>query len=34
MVIKLIGRDFTVCKVEDYAQVDLGAEYCFIGRTG
>lgn len=34
MVIKLIGRDFSVCKVEDYTQVDLLADYCFIGRTG
>ncbi len=34
MEIKLIGRDFSVCKVEDYSQVDLTAEYCFIGRTG
>ena len=33
MEIRLIGRDFSVCKVEDYSQVDLLAEYCFIGRT-
>ena len=24
---------FSVCQVEDYSQVDLDAEYCFIGKT-
>ena len=24
---------FSVCQVEDYSQVDLDADYCFIGKT-
>ena len=30
---KELDREFSVCKVEDYSLVDLGAEYCFIGKT-
>ena len=28
-----IAQEFSVCKVEDYSQVDLTREYCFIGKT-
>lgn len=33
MELKKIDRDFCVCKVTDYSQVNLDAEYCFIGKT-
>lgn len=33
MNIKKISGDFTVCKVSDYSQTDLNAEYCFAGKT-
>lgn len=33
MELKKLDRDFSVCKVKDYSLVDLGAEYCFIGKT-
>lgn len=33
MEIKRINGDFTVCKTADLSEVDLGAEYCFIGKT-
>ena len=33
MVIKKINGDFTVCKVTDYSQVNLDAEFCFTGKT-
>ena len=33
MELKLIGQDFSVCKVEDYSQVDLEQEYCFLAKT-
>ena len=33
MDIKRIDYDFSVCKLADYTQVDLDAEYCFIGKT-
>lgn len=33
MELKKLDQDFSVCKVKDYSLVDLGAEYCFIGRT-
>ena len=33
MEIKRIKGDFTICKVADYTQVNLEAEYCFIGKT-
>lgn len=33
MNIKKLNRDFTVCKLADYSQVDLSAEYCFTGRS-
>lgn len=33
MELKVIEYDFSICKVKDYAQVDLDCEYCFIGKT-
>ena len=33
MEIKKIKGDFTVCKVTDYSQVKMDAEYCFTGKT-
>ena len=33
MNIKPLNRDFTVCKLADYSQVNLSAEFCFTGRT-
>ena len=33
MELKKLDQDFSVCKVKDYLLVDLGAEYCFIGKT-
>lgn len=33
MEIKKIKGDFTVCKVEDYSQVNLDAQFCFTGKT-
>ena len=33
MEIKKIAYDFSICKVEDYSLVNLGAEYCFVGKT-
>ena len=33
MVIKKINGNFTVCKVTDYSQVNLDAEFCFTGKT-
>ena len=33
MEIKKIDFNFSVCKVEDYSQVDTEQEFCFIGKT-
>ena len=33
MKIKRLNYDFSVCKVEDYLETDLGSEYCFTGKT-
>ena len=33
MVIKRISHDFSVCKVQTLNDVDLSAEFCFVGRT-
>jgi len=33
MEIKILDRDFSVCKVADYSLVNLGSEYCFVGKT-
>lgn len=31
--IAVIDKNFSVCKVSDYSQVDLDAEFCFPGKT-
>jgi len=33
MEIKMIDRDFSVCKVSDYSLVNWESEYCFTGKT-
>lgn len=33
MELKKIAFDFSVCRVEDFSQVDLESDYCFIGKT-
>lgn len=33
MKIKRIKGDFTICKVADFSEVNLDAEYCFTGKT-
>ncbi|MCD8150175.1 MAG: ACT domain-containing protein [Clostridiales bacterium] len=33
MELKLLDKDFTVCKVEDYSLVNSAAEYYFTGKT-
>ena len=33
MELKRVECNFSVCKVKDYTEVDLTAEYCFIGKT-
>ncbi|MCD8005211.1 MAG: ACT domain-containing protein [Oscillospiraceae bacterium] len=33
MVLKMLGDNFTVCKVEDFSLVNMDAEYCFAGKT-
>lgn len=33
MKIKKIEYDFSVCKVADYSEVNVEAEYCFTGKT-
>ena len=33
MKIEKISEDLSVCKVENYSEVDLSQEYCFIGKT-
>ena len=33
MEIKTIDLDFSVCKVNDVSNINLKAEYCFIGKT-
>lgn len=33
MEIKILNYNFSVCKVEDYSQVKLDKEFCFIGKT-
>ena len=33
MELKKFSEDFSVCKVTDYTQVNLEAEFCFTGRT-
>lgn len=33
MEIKILEHDFSVCKVENFSQVDLESGYCFTGKT-
>jgi len=33
MEIRILDCNFSVCKVVDYSLVNLGSEYCFIGKT-
>ena len=33
MRIKIIKENFSVCKVKDYSQVNLNAEFCFVAKT-
>ncbi len=33
MKIKIINKDFTICKVEDLSQIDSTDEFYFIGKT-
>ena len=33
MTIKILNKDFTVCKVTDYSLVNFESEYCFTGKT-
>lgn len=33
MKIRKLKETFSVCKVIDYSQVDLGSEFCFTGKT-
>lgn len=33
MKLKKLKFDFSVCKVEDFSQVNLDSEFCFIGKT-
>ncbi|MCD7860099.1 MAG: ACT domain-containing protein [Firmicutes bacterium] len=33
MVLKMLGDNFTVCKVEDFSLVNMDAEYYFAGKT-
>lgn len=33
MNIKKLEGDFSICQVSDYSQVNLEAEYCFMGKT-
>ncbi|MCH5210677.1 MAG: ACT domain-containing protein [Oscillospiraceae bacterium] len=33
MELKIIDKNFSICKVTDFSQTDLGAEFCFTART-
>ena len=33
MELKVINKEFSVCKVKDLSQVDYSDEFCFIGKT-
>lgn len=33
MELVVINKELTVCKVEDYSQVDINSEFCFTGKT-
>lgn len=33
MELKILGHNLTVCKVPDISDIDITAEFCFIGKT-
>lgn len=33
ITIELLSGEFSICKLEDYSQLDLSGEFCFTGRT-
>lgn len=33
LIIKIIEKNFSVCKVENFSQINLTDEYCFLGKT-
>ena len=33
MVLQILPYDFTICKVETAENIDLGGEFCFVGKT-
>lgn len=33
MKLKVINKDFSICKIENLSQVDFSDEFCFIGKT-
>ena len=33
MKLKVIGGEFSVCRVRDYSETDIDSEFCFTGRT-
>lgn len=33
MQLKIIDKEFSVCKVEDISEINLNTEYCFIGKS-
>lgn len=33
MELKIIENDFSICKLNDLAEVDFNAEYCFLAKT-
>ena len=33
MTLKMIERDFSICKIRNIAQVDFTDEFCFVGKT-
>lgn len=33
MTLKIIGEEFSVCKVTDFSKVDMSCGFCFTGKT-
>lgn len=33
MELKIIEKDFSICKIKDLSQIDYTDEFCFIGKT-
>ena len=33
MEIKIINKDFSICKLKDLSEIDYSDEFCFIGKT-